>query len=148
MLLQHRSNSSLICSCTLAVALGVIVHPSLLSRIVLVALFAPLGTILCLLPFARYSRPAFSVAAASLGAFGMVVTIALFSHDSSWSNVWNRLWIQNGSGWGTSAEKGLSVAFCFLLCAGILCNWYLHTKIGENPDEVSTITSQAYTVCS
>lgn len=124
-------------------AVSVIVHPSLLPRIILVAVFAPLGTILCLLPLPRYARPALTVAAASVGAFGMIMAIALFSHNPSWGNVWDRLWVHDGVGWGNSKEKGLSAAFCFLLCAGLLSDWYLHRKIGENPDEVSAILTYA-----
>ena len=91
-------------------ALCVITHPSLLTRIVLVAVLTPLGTIASLLPFPRYARSALSVASASLGAFGMAETIALFTHNDSWANVWDRLWVHDGEGWGTSKEKGLSAA--------------------------------------
>lgn len=129
------------CSCALALAVSVIVHPPLLARIILAAVFTPLGTILCLLPFPRYARPALTVASVCIGAFGIVMTIALFAHNNSWSNVWDRFWVSDGVGWGSSKEKGLSAAFCFLLCAGLLGDWYLHTKIGENPDEVRIIAT-------
>lgn len=118
-------------------AVSVIVHPSLLGRIVLVAVFTPLGTVLCLLPFPRYARPILAIAAASVGAFGMTMSIALFSHNPSWSNIWDRLWVHDGLDWGSSKEKGLSAAFCFFLVTGVLSDWFLYRKIGENPDEVS-----------
>jgi len=123
--------------CTLALAISVIVHPPLLSRIVLAAVFALLGTVVCLLPFPCYARVVTRIATSSLGAFGLTVSVALFAHSATWGNVWERLWVLDGIGWGNSKEKGLSAAFCFLFALGLISDWFLHTKIGENPDEVS-----------
>ncbi|KAI0698084.1 hypothetical protein BC835DRAFT_1413230 [Cytidiella melzeri] len=121
--------------CALALAISVIVHPSLLTRIVLAGVFTPLGTILCLLPFPRGARIALRVGASSLGAFGVTETVAIFSHNPAWGNVWDRFWMHDGLAWGTGVEKGLSAAFCFFFVAGLACDWFLHAKIGENPDE-------------
>ena len=116
--------------------MSVIVHPTLLARIALAAVFTPIGTVLCLLPFPRVARASLRIACASAGAFGMVLTIALMARVPAWGNAWERFWVQNGSDWGTSKEKGLSAAYCLLLLTGILCDWFLHHRFGENPDEV------------
>lgn len=100
------------------------------------AVFTPIGTVLCLLPFPRVSRASLRVACASAGAFGMVLTIALMARVPAWGDVWERFWVQNGSDWATSKEKGLSAAYCLLLITGILSDWLLHHRVGENPDEV------------
>ncbi|KAI0345730.1 hypothetical protein BDW22DRAFT_907401 [Trametopsis cervina] len=75
------------------------------------------------------------MAASSLGAFGVTETVALFVRNSAWGNIWQRFWVHDGIAWGTSQEKGLSAAFCFLFVVGLVCDWLLHIKIGENPDE-------------
>lgn len=131
-------------SATLALSISVIIHPSLLTRIALTAVFAPLGMVLCLLPFPRIARVSYRVASASTGAFGVVLTIALMGHVSAWSNVWERYWVQDGGDWGTSKEKGLSAAYCLLLASGLVCDWFLHLKFGENPDEVSLMSLVFY----
>jgi hypothetical protein len=90
-----------------------------------------------MLPFSHCSRIALRVAASSLGAFGVTETIALYAHNAAWGNVWERLCMRDGLGWGTSSEKALSAAFCFIFVGGLASDWYLHRHIGENPDEVS-----------
>ncbi|THG97782.1 hypothetical protein EW026_g4288 [Hermanssonia centrifuga] len=108
-------------------------HPALLTRIVLTAVFVPIGTILCLLP--RFTRIALRIACASMGSFGIVLAIALLAHIPAWGDVWERYWIHDGSDWGTSKEKGLSAAFCLLFSTGLASDWFIHSKFGENPDE-------------
>ncbi|KAI0629899.1 hypothetical protein C8Q77DRAFT_1280569 [Trametes polyzona] len=120
---------------TLALALAVIVHPSLLTRHVLVAIFTPIGLIMCLLPIARTQHVCVRVGMASVGAFGLILSIALLAHLPAWADVWERLWIQDGSTWGTPKEKGLSAAFCLFLLVGSATDWFLKVKLGENPDE-------------
>ncbi|KAI0655484.1 hypothetical protein C8Q70DRAFT_1020299 [Cubamyces menziesii] len=120
---------------TLAVAISVIVHPTLLTRIVLTAVFTPIGLIMCLLPIARTQHAFVRVGMASAGSFGTILSIAILAHLSSWSDVWGRLWIHDGSGWGTPKEKGLSAAFCLFLLVGVVSDWFLKSKLGENPDE-------------
>ncbi|KAI0671029.1 hypothetical protein C8Q78DRAFT_974183 [Trametes maxima] len=120
---------------TLALALVVIVHPSLLTRHVLIAVFTPLGLIMCLLPIARTQHVFVRVGLASAGSFGTILSIALLAHLPAWSDVWDRLWIHDGSGWGTAKEKGLSAAFCLFLLVGIASDWFLKLKLGENPDQ-------------
>ncbi|PCH40314.1 hypothetical protein WOLCODRAFT_131346 [Wolfiporia cocos MD-104 SS10] len=121
---------------TLALALSVIIHPSLLTRIVLTAIFLPIGTILCLLPLPKYQHACMRVATSASGAFGVIVSIALLANVPSWSNVWERLWLSEGSGWGTAVEKGLSAGYCLILLIGAACDWLLGKKFGENPDEI------------
>ncbi|EIW59662.1 uncharacterized protein TRAVEDRAFT_167141 [Trametes versicolor FP-101664 SS1] len=120
---------------TLALALAVIVHPSLLTRHVLVAVFMPIGLLMCLLPIARTQHVFVRVGMASAGSFGTILAIALLAHLSAWSDVWGRLWIHDGSEWGTAKEKGLSAAFCLFLVVGTASDWFLKVKLGENPDE-------------
>ncbi|KAI0325043.1 hypothetical protein GY45DRAFT_1330853 [Cubamyces sp. BRFM 1775] len=120
---------------TLAVAISVIVHPTLLTRIVLTAVFTPIGLIMCLLPIARTQHAFVRVGMASAGSFGTILSIAILAHLPSWSDVWGRLWIHDGSDWGTPKEKGLSAAFCLFLLVGVVSDWFLKVKLGENPDE-------------
>ncbi|KAI0823299.1 hypothetical protein BC628DRAFT_1325331 [Trametes gibbosa] len=120
---------------TLALALAVIVHPSLLTRHVLVAVFTPIGLLMCLLPIARTQHVFVRVGMASAGAFGTILAISLLAHLSSWGDVWSRFWVHDGNEWGTSKEKGLSAAFCLFLVVGSASDWFLKVKLGENPDE-------------
>lgn len=123
-------------SSTFGVACTVMIHPSLKARIVLVSVFTPIGLILCLLPLAKYQHAFLRVATSSAGAFGMVLSIATLANIPVWREVWSRLWIADAIGWGSSIEKGLSTVYCVLLLLGCLCDWFLHRKLGENPDEV------------
>ncbi|KAI0350347.1 hypothetical protein OH77DRAFT_1489218 [Trametes cingulata] len=120
---------------TLALAIAVILHPSLLTRHVLLAVFTPIGLVMCLLPIARTQHVFVRVGMAAAGSFGAIVSIALLAHLSAWSDVWSRLWIHDGSDWGSAKEKGLSAAFCLFLLVGIASDWFLKVKLGENPDE-------------
>lgn len=81
-------------------------------------------------------RPALRVATASSGAFSLVVSIALLARVAAWADVWERLWVSNGDGWGTSKEMGLSVAYCLFTCIGVGSDWALKKWLGECPDEV------------
>lgn len=54
----------------------------------------------------------------------------------AWANVWERLWLHNGDGWGTGKEKGLSAAYCLFLAFGVAADWALRRWLGECPDEV------------
>ncbi|EKM51474.1 uncharacterized protein PHACADRAFT_261616 [Phanerochaete carnosa HHB-10118-sp] len=120
---------------TLAIALIVISHPSLITRIAITIAFTVIGTVLSLLPFASTRDIALRFANASTGSFGLVLSIAILVRNTAWGNVWERLWVSDGDGWGTSQEKGLSAAYSLLFCAGAACDWLLHVKLGENPDE-------------
>lgn len=68
----------------------------------------------------------------------MVLSISLFAGVQSWANVWERFWVPDGPAgqWGSSSEKGLSAAYCFLLAGGMGCDWMLRYRFGENPDQV------------
>lgn len=125
-----------IVSSTLALATCVIVHPTLLTRIVLTAIFLPIGTLLCLLPIPRYQHTFVRISTSAAGAFGIIISIASFAHILAWSNVWERLWNSNGADWNSGPGKGLSAAYCLLFLSGTACDWFLKRQFGENPDEV------------
>ncbi|KAL1729132.1 hypothetical protein EV714DRAFT_213458 [Schizophyllum commune] len=118
-----------------ALGISVIIHPNLLTRVVLTAILVPLLTILTLLPFERSQRPATRFATASTGAFGTVTSIAILAGIPAWANVWQRLAQRDNIDWGTSKEQGLSAAFGILLCLGMASDFLLKRKFGECPDE-------------
>lgn len=70
-------------SSTFALAFAVILHPSLLTRLILVAVFTPIGLVMCLLPIARTQHVFVRLAMASVGAFGTILAIALLAHIPS-----------------------------------------------------------------
>ncbi|KAJ7489469.1 hypothetical protein FB451DRAFT_1024640 [Mycena latifolia] len=120
-----------------AIAVSVMIHPSLLARIIITAILAPTLTLFVLLPIPRIQHSAVRCATASTGAFGLVLSIALLANIPAWANVWERLWVAQdlSNTWGTSKEKGLSVGFCLFFAAGVACDWLLKRKFGECPDE-------------
>ncbi|KAJ6504256.1 hypothetical protein C8R47DRAFT_1174810 [Mycena vitilis] len=120
-----------------ALAVSVVIHPSLLARIIITAVSASTATLFVLLPIPRVQRTAVRLAASSTGAFGLVLSIALLAHIPAWANVWERLWVPADltATWGTIAEKGLSAGFFLFLAAGMACDWFLRRKFGECPDE-------------
>lgn len=120
---------------TLALSLCVIIHPSLITRIAVVAVFVPLLTILVLLPLPRFQPIFVRLAMSSTGAFGLVVSIATMAHISAWENAWDRLWVKESISWGTAHEKGLSAGFCLFLFVGTASDWFLKSRFGENPDQ-------------
>jgi len=119
-----------------ALSLSVIIHPSLLSRILLTAIITPTFGIAALLPFSRFQYAFLRFAASVTGSFGLILSIALLANVPGWANVWDRLWLSNNIQWGTGREKGLSTALCLFLCAGLLSDWVLRWKFGECPDQV------------
>lgn len=120
---------------SLALAFIVIAHPSLLTRIAIIPVLTVTGVVISLLPIVRVRNVALRFANASAGSFGIILCIAILVRNDAWGNIWDRLWIKNGVGWGTSQEKGLSAAYCVLFLAGVASDWLLHRKFGENPDE-------------
>ncbi|KAL1744732.1 hypothetical protein HDZ31DRAFT_74032 [Schizophyllum fasciatum] len=118
-----------------ALGISVIIHPNLLTRIVLAAVLVPLSTVLALLPFARTQRPIMRLCTAATGAFGMVVTIAILADIPAWANVWQRLVQRDNVEWGTGKEQGLSAAFGILVVLGMASDLLLRRKLGECPDE-------------
>ncbi|KAH9912699.1 uncharacterized protein BXZ73DRAFT_56051 [Epithele typhae] len=120
---------------TLALGLSVMLHPSLLTRLILVAIFSPIGLLLCLLPIVATQHTSVRIGMSAAGAFGTVQSIALLAHIPAWTEVWDRLWVSNGSNWGTAQEKGLTATFCLFLLLGTACDWFLRSKFGENPDQ-------------
>lgn len=77
----------------------------------------------------------------AVGSFGLVLSIALFSHIEPWSNIWERLWVHDDILWGSAREKGLSAGFFLFLALGIGIDWWLKFKFGENPDQVHNLPS-------
>lgn len=120
-----------------ALIISVVLHPSLLTRLIFVAIITPLSTIATLLPIVRTQHGALRFAAASTGSFGMAVSIALLARQSSWANVWERLWeaTSPGDDWGSSIEHGFSALACLMFALGIVTDWFIRKKIGENPDQ-------------
>ncbi|KAF8507525.1 hypothetical protein BU17DRAFT_71148 [Hysterangium stoloniferum] len=120
-----------------ALIISVVLHPSLLTRLIFVAIITPLSTIVVLLPIVRTQHGALRFAAASTGSFGITVSIALLARKSSWANVWERLWraTSPADDWGSSIEHGLSAFACLMLTLGIVTDWFIRKKIGENPDQ-------------
>ncbi|KAF7303746.1 hypothetical protein MIND_00604200 [Mycena indigotica] len=120
-----------------SLGVSVVIHPSLLARIIITAIFVPTSTLFVLLPIPKIQRSAVRFGASVTGAFGVVLSIALLANIPSWANVWDRLWeAQDETGtWGTTKEKGLSAGFFLFLTAGIVCDFFLRRTFGECPDE-------------
>jgi hypothetical protein len=121
---------------SLALALSVSIHPNLLTRRVFLALLVSVCCILTVLPFVRTQRSSIRLAASATGAFGLTLSIALLAHVQPWSNVWERLWLADGHGWGVGAERALSAGYWLILVAGCSADWMLKKFCGGNPDEV------------
>jgi hypothetical protein len=139
-----------------SLALSVMLHPPLTGRRVLLVILTILIAIptifVCIvsphismtqnnaflvhLPYLVH--PLLRFCTASAGSFGLVLSIALLLKPpaASWANVWDRLWVSNGVGWGSSQEKGLTAAWTFFTCLGIVEDWALRRWLGEDPDEV------------
>ena len=121
---------------SLALALSVSIHPNLSTRRIFLALLVPIFCILTVAPFARTQRSSIRLAASASGTFGLILSIALLAHVQPWSNVWERLWISDGNGWGTGSERALSAGYWLILITGCLTDWALKRYCGGNPDEV------------
>jgi hypothetical protein len=121
---------------SLALALSVSIHPNLLTRRIFLALLVPIFCILTVVPFARTQRHSIRLAASASGAFGLILSIALLADVQPWSNVWERLWISDGNGWGTGSERALSAGYWLILIAGCSTDWALKRFCGGNPDQV------------
>lgn len=121
---------------SLALALSVSIHPNLLTRRIFLALLVSIFLILTLAPFSRTQRNSIRLAASASGTFGLIMSISLLAHVQPWSNVWERLWVNDGDGWGSGAERALSAGYWLILMAGCLTDWTLKRFCGGNPDEV------------
>jgi hypothetical protein len=120
----------------LALALSVTIHPNLLTRRIFLALLVLVFFILTLAPFARTQRKAIRLAASASGTYGLIMSISLLTHVQPWSNVWERLWIKDGNGWGSGPERALCAGYWLILIAGCSADWALKKYCGGNPDEV------------
>jgi len=45
------------------------------------------------------------------------------------------LWVHDDVRWGSAQEKGLCAGFFLFLASGIVTDWWLRFKFGENPDQ-------------
>lgn len=141
----HRTKSdfNFSTSTLTALALCIITHPALRSRIILTAIFLPLFTLLVLIagiiPRITHTlmHPILRICTASTGSFGVIGAISLLlkPQEHGWANAWERLWISDGE-WGSSQERGLSAAWAVFFVAGMAIDWALNRWIGECPDEV------------
>ncbi|TFK23422.1 hypothetical protein FA15DRAFT_670531 [Coprinopsis marcescibilis] len=128
---------------TIAVGLSVILHPSLLTRLILLGIFGVLSLSLVVassaIPRLTHSllHSVMRCCVSATGAFGLVLSVALLSNPQveAWANVWERLWVANGESWGTGKEQGLSAAFGILWIIGMIADWGLGRYFGECPDE-------------
>lgn len=126
-----------------ALGLSVILHPSLLPRLILFCISTLLLTLLigasALIPrlTATLLHPVLRVCTSAIGSFGLVVSIALLSNPriDGWANVYERLWVHNGDLWGGGKEKGLSAAWGIMWILGIAADWALRRYLGECSDE-------------
>lgn len=125
----------------MALAVSVTIHPSLITRIALVAVFASTLAMLTPLPITRLQPMLLRTSISAAGSFSLILSIALFSHMEPWSNVWERLWVHADIRWGSVQEKGLSAGFFLFLTLGIGTDWWLKLKFGENPDQVRLLPS-------
>ncbi|KAL0564897.1 hypothetical protein V5O48_017139 [Marasmius crinis-equi] len=126
---------------TFSLALSVITHPSLLSRLIFLAITTPILLLFTLLPLIKFQHGALRFALASTGSFGLITSIALLSSlkggeaDITAGVWWYHLFVKDGLGWGSSKEKGLCAAYCLFLLVGSVTDWALRRKFGECPDE-------------
>ena len=120
-------------------------HPNLRTRKILTCVLVPLATAIALvpnLPFLRLrhlAHCATRLLTSVAGAFSTTFAIAILAGEKGspgWANVYDRLWVANGSGWGKSAERGFAVLFCVLWVLGAGSDWLLRRKLGDSVDEV------------
>ena len=127
-----------------SLSLCVILHPSLTPRVIFITVITILLMVLVLIStvIPRLStlllHPLLRLCTSSTGAFGLVLSIALLakSQIDPWADIWERLWVQDGDGWGSGKEQGLSAAWGVFLSVGIIADWAFHRWLGECPDEV------------
>ena len=135
-LLHSLINAPIYLSSAFAIFVSVVTHPTMPARVILLSVLTSILAILALVPVPVVRHGAVRVGGASLGAFGVVLGSSVLAKATSWENVWERLWVSSGTGWGTPQEKGLSAAYAVLVCAGVVADLALKQKFGENPDEV------------
>ncbi|KAK1221138.1 hypothetical protein PQX77_016056 [Marasmius sp. AFHP31] len=133
------TTSGLLGGTSFSLALSVITHPTLLTRLVFLAITTPILTLFTVLPLVRFQHGALRFACASVGAFGLVMSIALLAgggEEGVEAGVWwSRLYVKDGEGWGSKEEKGLCAGYCLFLILGTGVDWALRRRFGECPDE-------------
>ncbi|KAL5482662.1 hypothetical protein ACEPAI_9256 [Sanghuangporus weigelae] len=130
---------------TLSLGLSIIIHPSLSSRVALTSVLTPLTALTVIIPSMLPSLAQSNLAhwtarisSSCSGAFSTTMGVALLTRSPlsySWANIWERLWVTNGSGWGSAREKGFDALFCVLWASGAVTDWALRRWIGEDPEE-------------
>ncbi|THU81912.1 hypothetical protein K435DRAFT_465589 [Dendrothele bispora CBS 962.96] len=118
-----------------SLAISVIVHHSLLTRIVLTSIIASILTLLVCLPLERFQLLSLRLAARSTGSFGLVISIALLAHIPAWANVRSRYWLKSSVESEGSKEHGLDASFCLYLLVRTASDYLLRRLFGECPDE-------------
>ena len=120
-------------------------HPNLRTRKILTCVLVPLTTLVALipnLPFLRLQHLAHTTTrllTSVAGAFSITFAIAILAGEKGspgWADVYDRLWVANGPGWGKSKEHGFAVLFYVLWVIGAGCDWALRRKLGDSVDEV------------
>jgi hypothetical protein len=135
--LTHLSVAN-VCRGATALILSVIVHPSLLTRLVLLLLFAIIFLLGTFLPICSGRlQPWFvRMSAALAGSTTLIISIALLQRIDGWAHALLRFVILNENSWGGSKEEGLSAAVVLFSLIGVASNWFLSRKFGRNPSEV------------
>ncbi|KAH8111854.1 hypothetical protein DFH11DRAFT_1842299 [Phellopilus nigrolimitatus] len=147
LLIMNESNSSPLSTSTfLVVWLFSIIPTTILGgrwKIVALVFLGVTGGITISLGLRSSSNLAHTtarIATSCTGALSMTMAIALLTRSTasySWANIWDRLWVANGAGWGTARERGFDTLFCALWAGGGIADWGLRRWIGEDPDETS-----------
>jgi len=118
-----------------ALILSVVFHPSLLTRLVLLAIIVIAFITCSFIPFPRCQRLTTRITSALAGSVGTIMAICIFCGVSSWGDVWLRLVVHTQANWEGGQEQGLSAATCILFLAGCASDWALRWKFGEDPDK-------------
>ena len=126
------------CRGAAALLLSVIVHPSLITRLVLLLLFAIIFLLGIFLPIRNGRLQAWFVriSAAFAGSTTLIIAIALLQRIDGWAHALLRFVILSENSWGGSKERGLSAAVVLFSVIGVASNWFLSRKFGRNPSEV------------
>lgn len=141
MLSNIDSNSPSSYRAALALIVSVVFHPSLLTRLVLLAIIVITFITFSFVPFPRCQRLTTRITSALTGSVGTIMAICIFCGVSSWGDVWLRLVVKTEANWEGGQEQGLSAATCLLFVVGCASDWALKWKFGEDPDKVCPLSS-------
>ncbi|KAM6497588.1 hypothetical protein JOM56_005536 [Amanita muscaria] len=141
--------SSLSSAFLTSLVLCLILHPPLLGRYIILGVISPLVTLPITVVgiLSTYFHPSpkssslihifLRITTSTTGAFSFLLAVSLLPNPPlpSWPNAYSRLYISDGSGWGTTQEKGLVAAWFFFAALGFIEDWALKHWLGQNPDE-------------